>query len=518
MAVETKNTYALLIGVGDYQKLNILNLPTYSMDLMLIGSALMSGLKLPRDHIRILAGEENKGYVTRKDMARALAGFKDLMKKDSSFIFYFSGHGRDRNLTFSDGDLALQSLVDYMDTLASKNKILILDCCYSGNFTTAGSKRLHFGDAIADFAGHGIAVLASSSADQVSRLGPRANHSLFTGALSTAMVHNKKIRKGRLSLPDINEEMQRLVRAWNQNNPGKEQHPVFRSSMGGTIYFQVEDYQPYQQRELSYETANYRIVNVEPLSSPKIKRLCAFAIPKGAGDLKDLPVFTREIADRIKNEEIYSDPASQARFAGTPAQAVWCYFGHDESDMVNHLYYAYTIWTADDDLRQCYFKPDKNALVVEDIYLWENKSYDTLKKMHKPRQSREDFIKEHKMLLAYIVNLAEEFILDLQELANGTITIEAMAARYGDWIAAVRGKYLQLTEAEIAPDDLHDWSEEILTLAGWILDLSLLLDTKKQGEVIGERELWLINNAIRLYYESLDRLSKMDEDTYNKQR
>lgn len=57
-----------------------------------------------------------------------------------------------------------------------------------------------------------------------------------------------------------------------------------------------------------------------------------------------------------------------------------------------------------------------------------------------------------------------------------------------------------------------------MTLAGWILDLSLLLDTKKQGGVIGERELWLINNAIRLYYESLDRLSKMDEDTYNKQR
>ena len=81
---------------------------------------------------------------------------------------------------------------------------------------------------------------------------------------------------------------------------------------------------------------------------------------------------------------------------------------------MNHLYYAYTIWTADDDLRQRYFKPDKNVLVVEDIYLWENKSYDTLKKMHKPRQSREDFIKEHKMLLAYIVNLAEEFIVNLQ--------------------------------------------------------------------------------------------------------
>ena len=194
MAVENRNIYALLIGVGDYQKLNILNLPTYSMDLMLMESALTSGLKMPREHIRLLAGEGNKGCVTRKDMGRALAGFKDLLKEDSSFILYFSGHGRDRNLTFSDGDLSLQSLVDFMDTLAVREKILILDCCYSGNFTTAGARRLHFEDAIADFAGHGIAVLASSSADQVSRLGPGANHSLFTGALSTAMVHNTPFR------------------------------------------------------------------------------------------------------------------------------------------------------------------------------------------------------------------------------------------------------------------------------------------------------------------------------------
>ena len=510
MAVENRNIYALLIGVGDYQKLNILNLPTYSMDLMLIQSALTSGLKMPREHIRLLTGEGNKGCVTRKDMARALAGFKDLLKEDSSFILYFSGHGRDRNLTFSDGDLSLQSLVDFMDTLAARDKILILDCCYSGNFTTAGARRMHFEDAIADFAGHGIAVLASSSADQVSRLGPGANHSLFTGALSTAMVHNKKIRKGRLSLTEINEEAQRLVRAWNQNNPGKEQHPVFRSSMGGTIYFQVTDYQPYQQRELSYETENYRLVKVEPLSSPSIKRLCAFVIPKGPGDLSALSAYTREIADRIKHEEIYSGPSSEARFAGTPARAVWCYFCHDESDMVNHLYYAYTIWASDEDMRRLYFKPDKNAAVTEDIYLWENQSYDSLKKIYQSRQSREDFIKEHKMLLADIVNLAEEFIVDLQELANGTVTIETLRARYGDWIAAVREKYILLTETEIAPDDLHDWSEEILTLAGWILDMALMLDQKGQDGVIGERELWLIHNAVRQYYESLEKLGKLD--------
>ena len=109
------------------------------------------------------------------------------------------------------------------------------------------------------------------------------------------------------------------------------------------------------------------------------------------------------------------------------------------------------------------------------------------------------------------MNLAEEFIVDLQELANGTVTIEALRARYQDWIAVVREKYILLTETEIAPDDLHDWSEEILTLAGWILDMALLLDQKRQGGVIGERELWLINNAVRLYYESLEKLGKLEE-------
>ena len=123
MAVENRNIYALLIGVGDYQKLNILNLPTYSMDLMLIQSALTSGLKIPKEQIRLLAGEENKGCVTRKDMARALAGFKDLLKEDSSFILYFSGHGRDRNLTFS-GQTPEQMTRGILDAMSDGSNFL----------------------------------------------------------------------------------------------------------------------------------------------------------------------------------------------------------------------------------------------------------------------------------------------------------------------------------------------------------------------------------------------------------
>ena len=72
-----------------------------------------------------------------------------------------------------------------------------------------------------EFVGHGIAIMASSAADEVSRLGPNGNHSMFTGALSTAIALNKKVTKGKTSLDDIYDETLHLVKAWNKENPGK---------------------------------------------------------------------------------------------------------------------------------------------------------------------------------------------------------------------------------------------------------------------------------------------------------
>lgn len=156
------NIYALLIGVGDYKKIKITDLPSYRMDVALIGTGLglISGLKCTQEHIE-------------------------------------------------------QSL----------------DM----------------------FAGHGIAVYASSADDEVSRLGPNGNHSMFTGALSSAMISPSIVHKGQIALEDIYRKTQRLVHAWNIKNHGKEQHPIYRSSMGGTAYFKVAEYKPYEPEQISKE-------------------------------------------------------------------------------------------------------------------------------------------------------------------------------------------------------------------------------------------------------------------------
>jgi len=312
--VINNNLYALLIGVGDYTKMNSGNLPTYKMDLALLGTALTFKLKLAKENMRLMAGDDNNGFVPTADLARAISGFNKLLGDEDTFIFYFSGHGNKKSLVFSDGQVELQSLIDFVEKLPAKNKIVILDCCYSGDFTTAGAREMQFEESIADFAGHGIAVMASSAANEVSRFGPDGNGSVYTGLLSASIITNKNVHKGLLSLADINDEVQRMMKGWNEKNPEKVQHPIFRSSMGGTIYFPVEEYHPYKQKQFFKETRTYTIVSVKPLSSGKYKRLCAFIIPRSDIGLKEMARITKEVARIIKYKKIYSTQAGENHF------------------------------------------------------------------------------------------------------------------------------------------------------------------------------------------------------------
>lgn len=507
-----KNLYALLIGVGDYSKMNNGNLPTYKMDLALLGTALTFKLKVAQENMRLMAGDDNNGFVSTTDLARVMSGFKKMLGKEDTFIFYFSGHGSDKSLVFSDRFVGLQSVIDFMEKLPAKNKIVILDCCYSGDFTTAGARKMKFEDTVADFAGHGIAVLASSSTNEVSRLGPDGKASVYTGLLSASMISNKNVHKGLLSLMDINEEVQKMMRVWNEQNPDKAQHPIFRSSMGGTIYFPVEEYHPYKPKKFVKDTKSYRIVSVKPLSTEKYKRLCAFIIPETDIGIKELAQITKEVAKAIKHQKIYSTQAGEKHFGRTPAKAVWCYFGKDETDIINHNHFAYTIWAADGEMKKMYFRESKYAQVYKGIYIWENTSYEMVKKIQEPTVTRDEFIEMNKKMLVSVVSLAEQFIIDMQEVANQMISMEEMQSKYGKWIKEVQVQYLKLTELDVAPNDLHDWAGEIECLAGSILDISLWLENSRGNGALGESEIWLINNGIRQYNESLEKLKKIEEN------
>ncbi len=494
--------YSILTTVGNYKSGR--NLPSYEMDLKLMRDALTRGLKIPQDNLRSLGAG---GIVKTRSFALILREFAGMIKEDDGFIFYFSGHGCDGHLAFSDGMLSIQSIVDFIEHLKAKNKIIILDCCYSGKFGVSGVKQINLEDAISTFVGTGTAVFASSAADEKSWLSPDGTHSLYTGMLTTAITMKWRSRKGKISLADINESVVHIAKIWNEKNPDRIQHPIYRANTGGTIYFEIEKYNPYQTLQVYRETEKYIIRNVEPLSSLQEKRLSVFVLVCNKCKEKELAKFTREIVDYVKYANVFSNKASELRFKDMPAQSVWCYFGYDEGDMVNHRYFARTIWCLDSESRKKYFSKQKNTSIIRNIWILIDSGYEFVRRLQQVDTTKEEFLQQTKRVLSKIISMAEKYITDIREIDNQTKTISEIQRTYNDWIREVYEEYYKMTEMSMAPDELHDWFKEVENLAGCVLDMAILLG-KNEEYIDGYR--WLMQNNIRRYYESLEKLKDME--------
>lgn len=534
--------YALLVSVGNYQKQNLVDLVTWKSDLDLIQRGLTQGLKLKEENLRVLGSE---GCVSVRELALAIQNFAKMLKKEDTFFFYFSGHGRNGELTFSDMGLALPSILAFIGELPCKNKIVILDCCYSGDFQTEGARQMSLEDSADSFAGHGMAILASSSANEVSRLDESGRYSLYTGIVNMAMLSRRNVRQGCVSLHAIQQNIQELMEIWNSRYPEHRQQPIFRSNIGGTIYFEVEPWQPQKPQEINgihRETESYTICSTKPLDTAKLKRLSVFVISKQTladldrlKDSKDsknseeIPRLTKMIVDEICGTGHYD--------------AIWCYFGYDESDIIHHLYYAHSVWARNDELQKMYFRASKDSFVQDGICVVENTSYRMLRRMREENQagsaqsverdsehsgnlgekapgklsganlSEEEYVLETKKIFVEVVSLAEKFLVSFQEVANHTISAEEVKVHYQEWSRRVKTLYLRLSDGAISPDHLYAWTEQVVDVAGCVTDLAILLEEQNRSNQNGfdERGSWLMNHAVKQYYEGLEKLKEVEK-------
>ena len=250
-----RTVYALLAAVSFYDDGEKPDLASGRGDLCLMRETLVKGLRIPAENIRSL-GES--GMVTVREFARALREFTGMTGGDDTFLLYFSGHGSGGSLSFSDGEITLGDLSDFLSEMAPKAKVLILDCCHSGNARVPSVGTLDFESAVDDFAGRGIAVLASSAPDEQSFMEPDGQGSRFTGAVSEAMLSKRYVREGRLSLFDLSEHIRENMAVSNRTAGEREQqHPYFTSGMGGTVFFEVSGYRPYQPEAISLSGNGY---------------------------------------------------------------------------------------------------------------------------------------------------------------------------------------------------------------------------------------------------------------------
>ena len=98
-------------------------LPLCANDVQAVKKALIAGLNVSESNIMVCG---HHGTATTKDLITGLYSSISGTANEDTFIFYFSGHGGKNVLALSDGNLNLQSLIDVIEKIPAKNKIIIL--------------------------------------------------------------------------------------------------------------------------------------------------------------------------------------------------------------------------------------------------------------------------------------------------------------------------------------------------------------------------------------------------------
>lgn len=198
-------------------------------------------------------------------------------------LFYFSGHGCKTNYDgyivmpdYAPGSegIPMTEILKIVNESKALNKIVILDCCYSGTF---GNGALS--DNVTQIA-EGVTILTASMEDQTAR--ESGGHGVFTNLLLEALLGGAANINGNITPGSIYSYIDQALDAW-------EQRPVFKTNTHSfvrvkTVFPSIElsvlrnivDYFPTSTHEFklnpSFEFTNnneYKLEVKEPYSNPE---------------------------------------------------------------------------------------------------------------------------------------------------------------------------------------------------------------------------------------------------------
>lgn len=498
---------ALLVGVCEYMTIKCPPLPLCKNDLYAMRTALINGLNINSSNI-LLCGET--GIVTINDLVTSICIVLNDATEEDTFIFYFSGHGGKNCLVLSDGLLELQVLINTIEQIQTKNKIAILDSCHSGGFKLDSVPVIDINETVEHFAGHGFAVLASCGAEQLSGFNEDRGISLYTSFVCDALTSRFLIKKGKKSLETINEAIFHFAEISNRKEGHHFQQPIFRSSIGGTIFFDVEEYNPYRIAKIYEETENYIIYSVEPVHHAGAKRLSIKVILRFQSTIEQIAEIATEIKNKALYYEVYQNEIAESRYKGRAANIIWCYFGYDEDDMVDCNYICHTTWVDDLQDKKWWYRSSKNIVVVNGVHIDIHGSYDLIKSLKKTI-SKDELIKTTREYTTNIISAAEQYIKIFREYLNCTITEEQLIDRVAPLNIEISKWFFKQSDLPIPPRELNDWALIHTKLSCTIHDFSLFYDRKNLNTWKSDNRKWLLTNAIKQYELELEELKIADK-------
>lgn len=499
---------ALLVGVSEYPTLGCEPLPLCKNDLYALKDALIKGLNVDEKNI-VLCGESGK--VVSTELILSMEKIISNVTNEDTFIFYFSGHGGKNCLALSDKIIELQKLIDMIEKINTKNKIIILDSCHSGSFSVNGVPQIDITETVENFAGHGYAVLASCGAEQFSGFNGETQISLYTSFVCNALTYSNLIREGKKSLEEINKTIFHFAKIRNEKYKNNIQEPLFRSNIGGTIFFDVEQYTPYKINKIYEETDNYIIYAIDQGHNCSAKRLYVKVILRFKSSNEQIADISLEIKNKVLYYEVYQNKIGEEYHKGKAANVVICYFGYDEDDIVNPNFICHSTWIDNSQDKNLLNSKLKNTIIVNGVRIDINNDYEMKKLREEDIIKKDETIKLTKEYTVKIISLAEQFINYYREYLNNTITEEQLIDKVSLINNEIHSYFKEQTDLPKLPTELDEWANANINIA-CIVDRFYESYHKKNLDTQSEKDRKLkISEDIKKYQFALEELKNIEK-------
>mgnify|MGYP000918580772 CR=1 FL=1 len=223
MIAVSRNRIALVVGINHYEHVG--SLSGCVADAKALNNLLTRNgdeAKSKNFDTKPLLAEDKCSLLTRgrlKDQVECL-----FEKNAEIALFYFSGHGYIESTggyvitsecSRGDDGLSLRTLVDYANSSPARNKVIILDSCFSGAAGDIPTIENHA--AISD----GVTILTSSRRNEPSR--EIGMHGVFTNLLVNALEGAAANLTGDITPGSVYAHIDQSLGAW-------EQRPVFKTN------------------------------------------------------------------------------------------------------------------------------------------------------------------------------------------------------------------------------------------------------------------------------------------------
>ena len=213
---------ALCVGIDSYQNIN--DLHGCVNDANSVKSALeRNGDGTLNFEVKLMTSTSESTYITRANLKDSI---EQLFKGDSEIaLFYYAGHGSIDGLggylctseaVRPDDGLSLNDLMAIVSKSKARNKVIILDSCFSGEVSERPDMPGYA--AIYD----GTTILAACGKDEYAS--ENNNHGVFTSLLVEALYGGAMNLLGDVTPGSIYSYIDQSLGAW-------EQRPVFKANI-----------------------------------------------------------------------------------------------------------------------------------------------------------------------------------------------------------------------------------------------------------------------------------------------